>query len=466
MSEIERGEQKLSDAQIEKKFRHLTEDPVEKLVLRLSVPTIASMLITSFYNMADTFFAGRINNSATGAIGVAFSLMAIIQACGFFFGHGSGNYISRMLGRQNVEEAEKMAVTGVCSSFLFGVLIAVFGMIFLEPLANLLGSTPTILPYTKDYLRYILIGAPFMTASLTLNNQLRFQGSANFAMIGITVGGILNVALDPLFMFVCDMGVSGAALSTLVGQICSFFILLSVCGRKGNIRMSLLRFTPCTAYYKEIFLGGSPSLFRQGFASIAGVCLNSMTGIYGDAAVAGMSIVNRVMNFLGSAMIGYGQGFQPVCGFNFGAKKYDRIIKAFWFCVKTSGVALVLLSAAGYIAAPQLVAQFRNDPTVIEIGTAALRWQCVTFPLVSFITLSNMMMQNLRLPLRAMFLGMARQGLFFVPAVLLLPRLFGIVGLEAAQAAADLVTFILAVPIQMSVLRELKMRMKNTQSDN
>lgn len=438
------------------KFERMTTEPVEKLVLQLSVPTIISMLVTSIYNMADTFFVGRINTSATAAVGVVFSLMAIIQAFGFLFGHGSGNYISRALGKQQPEDAAKMAATGFFSSFIFGVLITIFGFVFLQPLARLLGATETSLPYVLDYLKYILLGAPFMTASFTLNNQLRFQGSAMFGMIGITTGGLLNVALDPLFIFTFDLGISGAAIATVLSQFIGFCILLGACFYKGNIRISFRNFTPCKVYYKEIFLVGSPSLLRQGLSSVATVSLNFMAGPYGDAAVAGMSVVGRIMMFASSALIGYGQGFQPVCGFNFGAGLYDRISKAFWFCVKTAGVVLTALSVVGYIFAPQLVSVFRDDPAVIEVGTAALRWQCVTFPLSTWIVLSNMMMQNLRLTYSAMLLATARQGLFFIPIVLILPRILGIAGLEMSQALADVLTFIIALPLQLKVLRNLK----------
>lgn len=438
------------------KFERMTTEPVEKLVLQLSVPTIISMLITSIYNMADTFFVGRINTSATAAVGVVFSLMAIIQAFGFLFGHGSGNYISRALGKQEPEDAAKMAATGFFSAFAFGVLITVLGFVLLEPLAGLLGATSTSLPYVLDYLKYILLGAPFMTASFTLNNQLRFQGSATFGMVGITVGGLLNIALDPLFIFTFNLGISGAAIATVISQFISFCILLGACFYKGNIRISFRNFTPCLKYYKEILLVGSPSLLRQGLSSIATVSLNSMAGVYGDAAVAGMSVVGRIMMFAFSALIGYGQGFQPICGFNFGAGLYDRITKAFWFCIKTATVVLAVVSVVGYTFAPQLVALFRDDPAVISVGTQALRLQCITFPLSVWIVFSNMMMQNLRLTFSAMLMATARQGLFFIPVVLLLPRFFGIFGLEISQSIADVLTFVVALPLQLKVLRDLK----------
>lgn len=445
----------MRDSQQEK-FARMTTEPVETLVLKLSVPTIISMLVTSIYNMADTFFVGRINTSATAAVGVVFSLMAIIQAFGFMFGHGSGNYISRALGRQDTQDAQRMAATGFFSSFAFGLLITVLGYIFLEPLGKLLGATDTSLPYVKEYMQYILLGAPFMTSSFTLNNQLRFQGSATLAMVGITTGGLLNVALDPIFIFVLDFGVSGAAIATVISQFIGFCILVAATFAKGNLRISPRAFSMSFRYYKEIFLIGCPSLLRQGLASVATVSLNSTAGMYGDAAVAGMSVVGRIMMFAFSALIGYGQGFQPICGFNFGAKLYDRIERTFWFCIKTAAIVLTGLSALGFVFAPQLVSLFRNDPAVIEIGTSALRAQCVTFPLCTWIVFSNMMTQNLHQTYSAMLLATARQGLFFIPVVLVLPHICGTMGLVISQSISDILTFAVALPIQLSVLKRLR----------
>ena len=249
----------------------MLSEPVPHLVCQMAVPTIISMLVTSFYNMVDTFYVGKINTQATAAVGVVFSVMAFIQACGFFFGHGSGNYISRKLGAKEFDEANVMAATGFFTAFFTGIVAAVAGLCLLTPLARVLGSTPTILPYTKDYLRIILIGCPFMMSSLVLNNQLRFQGSASYAMVGIVTGGLLNIVLDPLFIFTCGMGVAGAALATIISQIVSFVILFLMSRRGGNIRIEFRNFKPTWELYKEIFRGGVPSLCRQGLASIAQV---------------------------------------------------------------------------------------------------------------------------------------------------------------------------------------------------
>lgn len=444
------------DDKQELKFKQMTEPPVEKLILKLAVPCIISMLVTSFYNMADTFFVGMLkSNAATGAVGVVFSMMAIIQAVGFFFGQGSGTYISRELGNRNYEEASTMAATGFFSAIGAGLVICVVGQIFLEPLAYALGSTETILPYTKDYLRIILFGAPWMTSSLVLNNQLRFQGSASYAMVGIVSGAVLNIALDPIFIFTFNMGVAGAGLATIISQFVSFCLLLKGCSKGSNISIRFSKVKIKWFYYRMVIRGGLPSLARQSLASVATISLNHAAGAYGDAAIAAMGVVQRIMMFGASAMIGFGQGFQPVCGFNYGARLYSRVKKGFWFCVKGSFGFLLVVSALGFAFAPQLIALFRDDPQVIAFGSAALRFQCVTFAAQSWIVMSNMMEQSMGRTAPATFLAVARQGIFFIPAVLILPVFFQETGVQMAQAVADAVTLACAIPIHISVLRSM-----------
>lgn len=441
----------------EEKRKYLTEEKIPTLVLNMAVPSIISMLITSFYNMADTFFVGQIGTTATAAVGVIFPLMSIIQALGFTFGHGSGNYISRKLGQGEVEDAKKMAATGFVSALIAGAIFGLVGLIFLDGLVGILGATPTIAPYARQYAMYILIGTPFMASSLVLNNQLRFQGSAFFGMIGMGVGAVLNIALDPLFIFVLDMGVSGAALATILSQIVSFCLLLRGCTRGGNIAISLKNFSPSWARYKEIARGGTPSLFRQGLGSVATICLNFAAGIYGDAAIAGMSIVTRVLQFANSAIIGLGQGFQPVCGFNYGAKLYGRVRKAFWFTVSLAFCVLLIGSIVGIAFAPQIIAIFRKeDLEVIKIGALSLRLQCIFLPLSAFVVGSNMMLQTIGKPVKASISAAARTGLFFVPAILILPQFFGLLGVQMSQAVADLCSFVLCVPLAGTTLLEMK----------
>ena len=441
------------DAQ-EQKFISMTQDPVGRLIGKLAVPCIISMLVTAFYNMADTFFVGMLkSNAATGAVGVVFSMMAIIQALGFFFGQGSGNYISRMMGKRNYEEASAMAATGFYTAIGAGVLVCVLGQIFLEPLSYLLGSTPTILPYTKDYLRVILFGAPWMIASLVLNNQLRFQGSATYSMVGITCGAVLNIALDPLLIFTFDLGVAGAGWATIISQFVSFVVLLIGCSRGSNIHIHLRKVRINGHYMTHILKGGLPSLARQSIASFATICLNHAAQPYGDVLIAAMSVVQRIMMFGASAMIGFGQGFQPFCGFNYGAKLYDRVKKGFWFCVKGSFAFLCCVAALAFLFAPQLISIFRDDPDVIACGALALRLQCCAFPVHSWIVMSNMTQQVTGRTVPATFLAMARQGIFFIPCVLILPLLLGQLGIQMAQMVSDYLAFLCAVPLQLYVLK-------------
>lgn len=449
----------------EEKVEYMTTTPIPRLVCSMAIPTIISMLITSFYNMADTFFVGKISTQATGAVGVVFSVMALIQACGFFYGHGSGSYISRCLGSGDFEKAEGMAANGVFLSFGTGVLLGTLGLIFLDPISRVLGSTETILPLTKDYLRFILLGTPFTMTSFVLNNQLRFQGSASFSMIGIVTGAVINLILDPIFIFVLDLQVAGAALATTCSQIISFSILLFMTRRSGNIRIRISKFKLKWEYFYEIFRGGIPSLCRQGLASVAQVSLNRAAGFYGelagpgmgDAAIAAMSIVNRVSMFANSALIGFGQGFQPVCGINYGAKLYERVRKAFFFCIKVGFAFLILISIFGFVFAEPIVATFRKaDPQVIEIGTLTMRIHWLIFPLNVFVVMGNMMMQSIGKAFRATLLAAARQGLFFLPLIYILPAFLGLFGVQVCQSVADVCAFVISLPLTISVLREMK----------
>ena len=451
----------------EEKFLQMTQTPIPSLICRLSVPTIISMMVTSLYNMADTFFVGQISTSATAAVGVVFSLMAVIQALGFTFGHGSGNYMARALGSRETKTAEEMAATGFFSALIVSAVLAVLGLIFLDPLVRMLGATETILPHARAYAGYILIGMPWMVAALTLNNQIRYQGNAFYAMCGIASGAVLNVVLDPLFIFTFDMGVGGAALATILSQFVSFCILLANTYRGGNIPIRLRNFKPSLEYYRQIARGGLPSFYRQGLASAATIFLNLAAGPYGDAAIAAMGIVNRVSMFASSAMLGFGQGFQPVCGFNYGAKLYHRVQKAFWFCVKVAVGFLAAFAVIEFLFAPQIVAIFRRDDAdVIQIGATALRFQCITLPLTAWIVICNMMCQTIGKALKASVLAMARQGLFFLPLIWLLPHLVGLTGVQISQPVSDFCSFLLAVPMGVSVLQEMRRDQEHLDAQN
>lgn len=441
---------------LDEKFIEMTQTPVEKLIGRLAIPTIISMLITTIYNMADTFFIGKLSTSASGAVGVAFSLMAVIQAVGFFFGQGSGNNISRELGQRNYERAETLAAVGFFSALISGTVIMILGLVFIRPLARLLGSTETILPYAVDYLRIVLMGGSYMTASFVLNNLLRFQGNAFYGMIGLASGGVLNILLDPLFIFVFHMGISGAALATILSQLVSFLILLYQCNHVGIVKVRFRNFRPGREIYGMIISGGLPSLCRQGIAGVATICLNTAAKPFGDAAIAAMSIVSRISNLLQSAVIGFGQGFQPVCGYNYGAGKYSRVRRGFWFCTIVSTVFLAVFSALEVPLAPQFVELFRRgDQEVVDIGAKALRFQCITGWTAGFLVLANMTLQTTGKTLSASILGMARQGLFLIPAVLILSSALEVLGLQLAQPVSDVLSFLVSVPMMSVFLKKL-----------
>lgn len=438
-------------------YEFLTQAPVSRVILTMAVPTIVSMLVTCLYTIVDTYFVGQLNTQSTAAVGIVFSLMCLIQAIGSFFGHGSGSYMSRELGARRIDNAASMAATGFVYAIITGVAIAAVGLMSLQTLSLWLGSTATVLPYTEQYMAIILIGTPFQVASFTLNSQLRMQGNTRHAMWGIVSGAVLNVLLDPLLIFGCSLGLRGAALATVIGQAVSFLILYIMCNRRGAtcVGIHLTKFSLRWHYVREIIYGGSPSLSRQGLASISVVLLNLAAASYGDAAVAAMSIVSRVTMFVMSVIVGFGQGFQPFCGYCYGAGLYARLRQGYWFTVKTGFVFLAIFAAVVYCFAEQTVALFRDDAIVIAVGSTALRWHLVAYPLNAYIMTSNMMLQTTRRPLRANLLASARRGLVFIPFILLLPHLFGLMGVAMCQAVCDVVTFLLAIPIMRLTFKEL-----------
>ena len=420
------------------KYDKLANAPIKQLISSLAIPTILSMLVSALYNTADSFFVGKINTQSVASIGIVFSIMTLLQAIGFFLGNGSGIMISTLLGEKKKEEAQIYANVALFTAIAVGILLAIIGLFFSTPIALMLGATKSTKAYASTYLRYILIGSPFILGSFVLNNHLRYQGSALYSMIGIITGSIINIALDPLFIFTFKLEVAGAALATIISQTISFFIL-----------------------YFTIFKNGMPSLSRQGISTIANIAMNFACAPFGDAVIAGMSVYNRVM-FIGMAVvIGYGQGYQPVCSFNFGAKKYDRVYNGYKFLAKITTVIIIVLSIIGYIFAPQLIAIFRKDVDVIKVGTQALRYQSFAMAVTGFCTASNMLMQSLRISGKATVLALARQGIFYIPAIIILPRLFAQTGITLAQPVADILSFILTIFLVMPTLKELKAKTKS-----
>ena len=432
--------------------------PVSRVIPRLAIPTIISMLITSIDNMADTFFVSQLGTSASGAVGVIFSAMAIIQAVAFMIGMGSGTNVSQALGAGDEERARRFASTGFFTAFGVGVVLAVFGLSNIDWLVRFLGATETIAPYAKAYATYIFYATPLMMCSFVMNNLLRFEGLAMYGMVGITTGGLLNMALDPIFIFGLGLGTAGAAIATAISQCVSFLILLLMSNtRPDAISIHPRHFRPSLATYGRILYNGFPSLGRQGIASISTILLNTAAGVYGDAAIAAMSIVSRFIMFINSSVIGFGQGFQPVCGFNYGAGRYSRVREAFWFCVKVATVILLVLAGVSMLFSRQIITVFRRDDAeVIRIGTLALLLQLATMPLWGFIVMGNMFTQSIGYGVRATLLSIARQGIFLIPALLILPRAFGLIGIQCARPLSDVCTLVFTLVIITGVLRQLR----------
>ena len=439
-------------------YRKMTETPVPRLVVRLAVPTIISMLVSSIYNAADTFFVSQLGTSAAGAVGIVFSVMAIIQAIGFTIGMGAGNILSRQLGAKEDEEATVTASTGFMMALALSLLLSAVGIAFNRPLMTLLGATPTILPYAEAYSLYIFIGCPVMCCSFVMNNYLRAEGKAVYGMVGITAGGILNMILDPIFIFSLGLGTAGAAMATALSQLISFCILLSVFLRgRSSVRLS----ARCVSFHPRrclrILFIGLPTLSRQGLASIAAVALNVAASAFGDASVAAMSITGRIMMFAFSGMLGFGQGYQPVASFNYGAKRYDRVREATRFTAIVGTAMMCIIAALCFLGAEGIMTAFRrDDAAVIAIGTFALRAQMLLLPLTGLSTTANMGLQSTGKAVSATMLAMARQGIFFLPAIAVLPGLLGMEGVALAQPASDAAAFILSAFFFAFFMRSLR----------
>ena len=445
----------------------MTETPVNRLIASLALPATVSVLISNFYSMADTYFVSSLGTSQSGAIGVVFGLMSIIQAFGFMYGHGAGSNIGRLLGAQHTKRAGAFASTSACFGIISGILITVLGLSFQVPLMHLLGSTETILPYAMDYSRYILLAAPMMVLGCITNNILRYEGKATFAMFGLVSGGILNIIGDYLLIKVFDMGVSGAGISTAVSQCVALIILLIpfLTGKtqsrlslksvfmddteRGIIRNGLFDW----AMVGSIIAVGLPSLMRQGLNSISTMILNSSAKPYGDAAIAGMSITAKVIGFMFCIGLGIGQGFQPVAGFNYGARKFSRVKTAYIFTLVFSSILLGITGVIGFIFAEPIVTVFRDDPEVISIGTVALRFQSASLVFLPVSVSGNMLFQSTGKSVRATFLAATRSGLFFIPTILILRTVLGLSGIECSQAVADLISSMVTIPFVVHFIR-------------
>jgi len=446
--------------QIDPAERHhmMTSEPVGKLIVSLALPTILSMLVSSLYSMADTYFVSKIDISATAAVGVAFPLFIIIQAVSMMLATGAGSYSARLLGAGNVDMASRTVSTAFILSICSGTAIGLLSIIFIEPLMLFLGATPTSLQYAVDYAFWVIIASPFFSASFVLNATIRQEGSAKLASIGMLSGSIINVALDPVLIFVFDLGIIGAALATSISQIISFCILFSFVLRKKTVtRIKLSLFTPNKTILKEIFGMGTPAFFQQALQSLSGIFLNNSASFYGgDLALGSMQIAHRIIMIIVQVILGFSNGFSPVCGYNYGAKEMKRVKDSFKFSQKTGILATTIIVIIGILFSPQIISLFGKDnPDLIRLGTTILRAQFSILPFMVFIIISNSLFQACGKPIKAAIMSLTRQGLFFIPLIIILPRLFGLDGVIIAQPLANFISFLLSVPLTISMLNEI-----------
>ena len=446
----------------EERFKRMRYEKIPKLIISLGIPTTISMLITNIYNMADTYFVSQISLSASGATGIVFAVMAILQAFGFMCGHGSGSNISRSLGRKDEENASRFASSGLFLSFCISLVLMIAGLVFLEPLMRLLGSTDTILVEAMNYGRFIFLAAPAMVMSCVCNNILRYEGRAVYAMVGLTFGGILNMMLDPIMIFVFHLGISGAGIATMVAQYLSLFILLIPFFRNrtaSRLRLSYISRNIDT--FINIIVTGSPSLARQGLNSISTAMLNMMAKPLGDAAIAAMSVVGRVSNMLFSLSLGIAQGFQPVSSFNYGAGDYKRVKESTVFTIGFGTALIAVLCTLAFINAPLIISLFRSEELVIEIGSAALRLMCFGLLLLPTVSVTNMLFQGIGESKKALFVACLQSGAFFIPLVVILTRAFGVNGLICATPLSYLLAFSVALPMVVKFMRNLIKKEEN-----
>lgn len=437
------------------KYREMVESPLEPLIIRMSIPSIISLLITAIYNLADTYFVGRLGTSATGAVGIVYPLMTLIQALGLMFGKGTGTLMGRQLGRRENDAARRTAVQGLVYVSVLVSALMVLGLLFIQPLVGLLGATESMRDYTVVYARYILIAMPFKAAATALSCILRFQGFSKRSMYGLGSGAVLNIFLDPLLMFGLGMGFAGAGAATMIGEILSCFVLLWQCTREGCIQISLRNSTLSWQGLRDIFSGGFSSLLKNGLSSLASVLLNRAARPYGDAAIAAFIVVNRLVHMCQQIYFGIGEGYQTVCSYNYGAKRYGRVKKGFWFCIKL-GAALLVVIAVAFLFPEQIIALFRrDDPEVILYGSWILRAHMATLSLLPVCSAGFVMLQGIGKNVDAAIVGSGRQGLFLVPLILVLPHFFGLPGLIAVQPCSDVLSTVLGAVILRPNLRRL-----------
>lgn len=432
----------------------MTETPVAKLILKLGIPTTISMLVTNIYNMADTYFVGTLGESAQAATGVLFTVQAIMQGIAFMLGHGGGTFIAKALADKNTQEATKYISSGFFAGGLIGLIITILGLTFLEPLVCFLGSTETIVPHAKDYGMWILLAAPFIICSFILNNGLRYEGKAFYAMFGLTAGGLLNILGDYILVIKCGLGVYGAGLATAASQVVSFGILLFMYLKMAQSTIRIRDVSRSLRLYLSICRVGLPSLIRQGLTSVSNGLLNNLTKPFGDAAIAAMSVVSRYSNFLMCVGLGMGQGFQPVASFNFQAKKIHRVKKGLLFTTAFGLVFIGTMSTVSILFAEPIISIFQKHPDVIAIGSKALRFTAIGMMFMPFSVPVNMLYQSIQQPTISSILSLIRSGLVTIPMLLMGVPFLGLLGIQIAQPAADLIAGLVSIPFIINFVRK------------
>ncbi len=435
-------------------YKKMTETPVPKLILNLGIPTTISMLITNIYNMADTYFVGTLGESAQAATGVLFTVQAIMQGIAFMFGHGGGTFIARALADKNTREATKYISSAFFVGGLIGLIITFLGLSFLDPLVHFLGSTETIVPHAKDYGMWILLAAPFIICSFILNNGLRYEGKAFYAMFGLTAGGLLNIFGDYYLVIKCGLGVYGAGLATATSQVVSFSILLFMYLKMAQSSIQLKAVSKDFRLYLTICKVGLPSLIRQGLTSVTNGLLNNLTKPFGDAAIAAMSVVSRYSNFLMCVGLGMGQGFQPVASFNYQAKRVDRVKKGLLFTTAFGLVFIGAMSTISIIFAEPIISIFQKHPDVIAIGSKALRFTAFGMMFMPFSVPVNMLYQSIQQPTISSILSLIRSGMVTIPILLFGVPILGLLGIQIAQPTADMIAGLISIPFIIRFVRK------------
>ncbi len=446
------------------KYNQMVNTPIPSLIISLSVPTILSQLVTTIYNTADAYFVSQLGIAATGAIGIVYSLQTIIQAMGYGLGMGAGALISRKLGQQDKEACNVYASSAIAGAICVGLVIIIVGLPNTEGLMKLLGSTDSMLQNCVNYGRYIIMAAPVMCSAYVINCLIRSEGQAFAAMIGLCSGGIINIALDPLFINTLNMGVAGAALATVISQTCSLLILLSMFLRgKTSSKLSPTYISKKFNTYSEIIIVGAPTIFRQMMASFSGALLNNIAKTFGDVTVAAVTASNKIYMLVRQIVLGVGQAFQPVAGYNFGADKKDRVKQSFTFATAYGTVICFIFIFVLLVFPDKAVSLFlKGSVEAAELAKFGLRCGCIVLPLLSYSTFVNQMYQVLGFAKQASLLASLRQGIVFVPIILVLPKILMANGVVAAQSLSDLITFLICIPFQVRFFKYLdgKIEMK------